>query len=214
MLASESMTERKQITCPETGQLESVELDHTPLGLLVTGCSRYPDGAIACPGECARRLDRRERAAIEDRERVLVIVANPRDDAASIAAMLAAYLAEDELAVELAVLEGNAPPPLEDYDAVVIGGQIRFGRHTRAAVEYIRGHRCALAALPAFFYSVGGHGVFDRDSYLRRMIRRTGWQPMLAATFADASPVQRGDIRAFARQIAEAVPPALRPAMS
>ena len=207
------MVGRKRITCPETGGLEQVELDQTPLGLVVTGCSRYRDGALACPRTCARRMDRRDRVDLDDRERVIVVLASLRDDAARVASTLAESLAEDWLTVEIADLGTRSPPPLEDYDAVVIGAQVRFGRHARSVIDYIREHREALAALPAFFYSVGGHGVFDRDGYTRRMTRRTGWHPILAATFADASAVQRPDICAFAHQLADEIPAAPQPSL-
>src|ERR1044071_9379185 len=171
MLRIESMTERKRITCPETGLLEQVELDSTPLGHLVTCCGRNPDRELACGRECARRMDHRDRADLDDRERVLVSLASLRDDAASIASALASHLADDCLAVELAELGTRSTPPLEDYDAVVIGAQVRFGRHARATIDYIREHLQALAAIPAFFYSVGGHGGFNRDGCIPRTTR-------------------------------------------
>jgi hypothetical protein len=73
-------------------------------------------------------------------------------------------------------------------------------------IGYIRTHRDALAMTPAFFYSVGGRGVFDRDGYIQRMTRRTGWRPSLAASFADEGALQQPDIRAFAQQIADEIP--------
>jgi menaquinone-dependent protoporphyrinogen IX oxidase len=210
--ASDRAMERKRITCPETGRLEDVELDRTPLGLIVTGCSSHRDDAFACPCECARRMDRRDRADVEG-ERVIVILASLRDRVARVASTLVRDLADDGLTVELAELGTRSMPPLEDYDAVVIGAQVRFGRHARAVIDYIREHREALAAMPAFFYSVGGRNVFNRDGYIERMTRRTGWHPKLTATFADASAAQQLDIRSFAHQIADEIPAAPPPSL-
>lgn len=204
MLPLESMVERRRITCPETGDLEDVELDRTPLGLVVTSCSRDRDGALACPRECARRIDRRERADAEDRERVVLILESWHDSAARVASALVLSLGGDGLIVEPVQLGARSLPPLEDYDAVVIGARARFGRHARAVIKYIREHRDVLAAMPAFFYSVGGHGVVDRDSYVQRMKQRTGWSPTLTASFDDAN--QEPEIRAFARHIADEIP--------
>lgn len=158
-------------------------------------------------------MDRRDRADVEDRERVIVIIPRAGDDAAGVASTLAESLAEDGLVVEIAVLDTGSMPPLEDYDAIVIGAQVRFGRHARAVIDYIREHREALATTRACFYSVGGRGVFDRDGYIERMARRTRWHPILAATFADAGAVQLPDIRAFARQIAEEIPACPQPSL-
>jgi len=208
------MTEKKRVTCPETGHLEEVELERTPLGVVVTGCSRFRDGVPTCPRECARRMDRRDRIDVENRERVLLVLANLHDDAAQVATMLAEDLAADRMTVELAELGAHHTPPLADYDAVIIGARVRLGRHDRAVIDYIREHRGTLATLPAFFYSVGGHGVLDRDTYAHRMTRRTGWKPTATTSFADASPLQRGGVNAFARLVADETPFAIQPTLA
>ncbi|HTR50357.1 MAG TPA: flavodoxin domain-containing protein [Kofleriaceae bacterium] len=118
------------------------------------------------------------------------------------------------MTVELAELGSRPAPPLADYDAVVIGAHVRLGRHDRAVIDYIREHRGMLVRLPAFFYSVGGHGVFDRDTYAHRMTRRTGWVPTATTSFADAGALQRGGVRAFARVVADETPFALQPSLA
>ena len=47
------------MTCPESGQLELIESEDTPLGALIIDCSALHD---ACPGDCPRSC-----AAILDR---------------------------------------------------------------------------------------------------------------------------------------------------
>lgn len=51
----------KYVTCPESAHLEMIELEDTPLGILITSCSRFAPGCIECPRTCAARLDRRDR---------------------------------------------------------------------------------------------------------------------------------------------------------
>jgi hypothetical protein len=54
--------ERKRITCPETAHLELIDVEQTPLGALITGCSRFlPRCAIGCSRQCAVQLDHRGR---------------------------------------------------------------------------------------------------------------------------------------------------------
>jgi hypothetical protein len=54
--------ERKLITCPDTAQLEEIEYEQSPLGILITGCSRFqPRSCVTCDRECARRMNRRDR---------------------------------------------------------------------------------------------------------------------------------------------------------
>ena len=146
---------------------------------------------------------------VDDRERVLLVLANSEDDAALLAAMLAEELAEDAFTVEVADVSNHSVPPLADYDGVVIGAHVRLGRYERSMISYIRDQRDALAMMPAFFYSVGGVSVFERDMLARRVTGRTGWIPTSIATFADGGAGQRAAVRTFARQVAEEIPVAM-----
>ena len=208
------MTEPKLVRCPETGELVEVDLGHTSSGILVDGCTRFhPACALTCSRSCAVELDHRNRVTIDTRERVLVVLANLHDDAARMARWIVKLLRDDRLAVDIADLSTRAVPPLADYDAVMIGAAVRLGRHRRAIIDYVRDRRRELAELPAFFFSVGGHGVFWRHGYIERMTRRTGWHPTSAATFADAGERQRTDVEAFARDVADDVPVVDHPSM-
>jgi len=54
------------ITCPETAHLELIDFDDSPLGMLISGCSRFqPACAAKCPRTCAARFDRRDRAVTD-----------------------------------------------------------------------------------------------------------------------------------------------------
>jgi hypothetical protein len=54
----------KRVTCPETAHLETIELEHHPLGTLIAACSRFAPSCVpACSRSCAGLMDRRERLA-------------------------------------------------------------------------------------------------------------------------------------------------------
>lgn len=91
--------EHKRITCPETAHLEEVDLERTPLGTVVAGCSRFsPRGAVDCTRACAARMDRRDNRDRDDHtERILVAYAGADAQAAAIARTLAGDLARDLL---------------------------------------------------------------------------------------------------------------------
>jgi len=56
------------ITCPETAHLELIDFDDSPLGMLISGCSRFQLAcAVSCPRTCAARFDRRDRAETDGR---------------------------------------------------------------------------------------------------------------------------------------------------
>jgi Flavodoxin domain len=204
------MTNRLLLTCPETAHLEEVELEPTPLGVVIVGCSRYREGNLSCPRECARRMDRRVHLDVDGRERVLLVLADLDDAAADVGRALAAQLGADGFTTEVAALGAPPLPPFAEYDAVVIGACVRWGWHDRALIGAIREQRRALEARPAFFYSVGGVDTRGVDAYTSRMTRRTGWVPTSGATFA-SNPAARGQaVQDFARRISEGVPAAMQ----
>lgn len=81
---------------------------------------------------------------------------------------------------------------LEEADAVIVGGAVRFGRHARRLVEQVRDHAASIAARPNAFLSVslsaGGPGARPANAraYVDAFTRETGWQPRAIATFAGA----------------------------
>ena len=219
--------ERQRISCPETNKREEIEIERTPCGIVIAGCSRFqPCSAVECTRACAIRLDRRDRRGVDDiAPRVLVVYTSRHAQTKAIALALAEHFSRDGLTAELADADAGTVPPPADYETVVIGSAVRFGRHARSVVEYIGHHGDALAAMPAFLFSVGN------DDDIGRMSRATGWQPTGSAVFeavasdlrrllhglgggvpsaAEASIADSLRVRDFALRIAEEVPtPAL-----
>ncbi len=179
------MSERKCLTCPLTARLTQIDLDRTRLGIVIEACDRFePRTAIACSRECARRMDRRERAeGGGPRERVLVVFSGRDGRSEVVARVLSETFVGDGFDVELGNADTGAAPPA-DYDAIVIGLALRFGVRAPNAIDYIMRHRDVLGTMPAFVFFVA-HDLVARgtDEYLRRLTRRTRWQPTDAATF-------------------------------
>lgn len=200
--------ERKLITCPETVTLEEIELERTPCGIVIAGCSRFePHSAVDCARACAVRMDRRDRRDVDDRApRVLVVYPSRHEQTKSIALALADHLSRDGLTAELADADAGSIPPPADYEAVVIGSTAHLGCHPRSVLDYIADHVDALAAMPAFLFSVGN------DSGIGRICRATGWRPRGRAVFEAIPDSPR--VRDFALTIGEEVPtPGLVPSM-
>jgi hypothetical protein len=183
--------ERKIVDCPETQKREEIDFERTPCGIVIAGCSRFePRCAVACGARCAAVLDRDRRGVDDLDPRVLVVYAGGYGRTRALAEALAVHLSRDRLTVEVADADEAVPPPA-DYDAVVIGSYVRRGRHPRSVIEYISRHGDALAAMPAFFFSVG-----ENDD-LHREWRATGWLPNATAVF-EAPRDGRGPLRALA----------------
>jgi menaquinone-dependent protoporphyrinogen oxidase len=80
----------------------------------------------------------------------------------------------------------------EEHDAVIVGGAIRYGHHSRYLEAAIREHFVAIATRPNAFFSVslsaGGPGARPSaaSGYVEEFVQRTGWQPLRIANFAGA----------------------------
>jgi len=87
------------------------------------------------------------------------------------------------------------PPGLtpNDFDCVIVGASVTYGRHQRSVERFVRAHRDVLNAMPAAFFSVIGAAA-SRDAagrtrarrYVDEFLRATGWRPELATTVAGA----------------------------
>lgn len=132
--------DRRAITCPVTAHLEAIDHERTSLGVIVERCTRFPFGDIECSCECARRIDRHDRADCGDpTERVLVVYAGERAPADAVAHALRV----DDFTVEVANASVAGSPPPEDYEAVVL--VVRPGwLQARAIAAYVRDHENGL----------------------------------------------------------------------
>jgi len=89
--------------------------------------------------------------------------------------------------VDIADLPRGLAP--RDFDRVMIGGSVQYGRHQRRLRRFVRTHLDGLNTKPTAFFSVSGaaagRGEEQRASargYVDEFLRETGWHPGLTAT--------------------------------
>ncbi|TMQ22626.1 MAG: protoporphyrinogen oxidase [Deltaproteobacteria bacterium] len=102
---------------------------------------------------------------------ILVAYASTHGQTRKIAELIAAQLRLAGHEVDLADAAVELPP-VEDYDAVVVGSRVQFGAHARPIVDYIRDNRDELAAIPSYFFSVSMSAVSaaaDPEGYLEKL---------------------------------------------
>jgi len=86
----------------------------------------------------------------------------------------------------------EAPQSIAEFDAVLVGGAIRYGHHDRALERWVAAGREEIAARPNAFFSVcmsaGGPGARPKTAqqYLDLFRKRTGWEPRALTSFAGA----------------------------
>lgn len=109
---------------------------------------------------------------------------------------IAAYLCSQlhELGVDTAMRDLNRTDSIEWalYDRVVIGASIRYGHFHPALDRFVKKHTAALQAIPSAFFSVNlvarkpEKRSPQTNSYTRKFLLRSPWQPDGCAVFAGA----------------------------
>ncbi|MDP2133238.1 MAG: menaquinone-dependent protoporphyrinogen IX dehydrogenase [Sulfuritalea sp.] len=79
---------------------------------------------------------------------------------------------------------------LQDFDKIVVGASIRYGKHSKLVIDFIRQHRVALDGKPNAFFSVNivarkaTKNRPETNPYLRKFLRQIDWRPRQLAVFA------------------------------
>ncbi|MEJ2667663.1 MAG: flavodoxin domain-containing protein [Deinococcales bacterium] len=122
---------------------------------------------------------------------VLIVHASREGQTMRIAERLADTLRQGGNEVRLAAAEPF--PGVGGVDGVIVAASVHLGRHPRSLARAVRAHRTVLEHLPSAFLSVClaaacGDPLHraEADGYLDDFVRRTGWQPDMAASVAGA----------------------------
>lgn len=109
---------------------------------------------------------------------------------------IAAYLCSQlsELDVETAIVDLNRTDHVDwtQYDRVIIGASIRYGHFHPALDRFVKKHAAALQAIPSAFFAVNlvarkpEKRSPQTNSYTRKFLLRSPWQPDACAVFAGA----------------------------
>ncbi|MDR2881769.1 MAG: menaquinone-dependent protoporphyrinogen IX dehydrogenase [Azoarcus sp.] len=83
---------------------------------------------------------------------------------------------------------GNINPA--DFDKIVIGASIRYGKHRPSVLEFIEANRSLLESRPSAFFSVNivarkpEKNRPETNPYMRKFLRKIRWKPQLLDVFA------------------------------
>lgn len=91
-----------------------------------------------------------------------------------------------------------AVPALERFDAFLIAGSVRYGKHQRYLTNFARDHSARLNTFPSAFVSVCGamagtsvQGQAEARKYVERFLEATGWRPRIRISVAGGLPYTR-----------------------
>lgn len=92
--------------------------------------------------------------------------------------------------VTLALLDDVGGLDPREFDRVVIGASIRYGKHKPQLAQFVNRHASALQAMPSAFFSVNivarkpGKNRPDTNPYVRKFLQQITWRPKTLEVFA------------------------------
>jgi len=128
-------------------------------------------------------------------KRVLIIYASSHGQTLAITNVLVRELRSlgFEVSARSALDKSRLPPP-DDFDVVVLGSRVQFGRHASAVVGYLHQYGSVLRTMPTAFFSVSmaaTNGGTDPNGYLDAMLAPLGWRPNVAVAIAGGLPYRQ-----------------------
>ena len=124
--------------------------------------------------------------------KTLILFSTRDGQTREIASYLASELKEQGVYADVVNLNRAQEISWQDYDRVVIGASIRYGHFHPALDRFVKKHAAILNDLPGAFYSVNlvarkpEKRTPQTNSYTRKFLLHSPWQPKLCAVFAGA----------------------------
>lgn len=107
-----------------------------------------------------------------------------------IAEFLQDYFIASGFRAEVARLTEAEVVQWQDFDAVIIGASIRYGKHKPEVAEFINRHADILTEKPSAFFSVSAVArkvnkrTVEHNLYMRKLLSKIRWQPEHIGIFA------------------------------
>jgi len=122
--------------------------------------------------------------------RTLILYASTDGHTIKICQFLQQIIERQEDETTLASVEHASDINLQDYDGVIIGASIRYGKHSPLIIDFINNNTRMLEALPNAFFSVSlvarkpEKREPETNPYLKKFLNQITWKPMELAIFA------------------------------
>lgn len=122
--------------------------------------------------------------------KILILFSTTDGHTVKICRQLQERVEQDGHQVTLVSIADAPGPDLEAFDKIVIGASIRYGKHSKAVVDFIKNRRQLLESKPNAFFSVNivarkpEKSDPETNPYLRKFLRQIAWRPAKLAVFA------------------------------
>ncbi|MFC7097203.1 flavodoxin domain-containing protein [Halobaculum marinum] len=124
---------------------------------------------------------------------ILVAYATGEGQTAAVADRVGAVVEARGHAVDVVDIGRESALAVDDYDAVIVGSSIHYGRHGKRVRRFVRDNREALTARPTAFFQLSlasaadtEEGVEEAAGYVEAFLEATDWHPDRIAQFGGA----------------------------
>jgi len=131
--------------------------------------------------------------------RILIVYSTTDGHTLRICDRLRGILEAQAHQVRLVPVDEAADSELEQYDTIVVGASIRYGKHRPAVVDFIGRNAAVLNRKASAFFSVNvvarkpGKNQPHTNPYVRRLLRSISWRPREVGVFAGRIDYPRYD---------------------
>ena len=100
------------------------------------------------------------------------------------------FIAQHNNQVTLRSIDEASGIVLGDYDKIVLGASIRYGKHAKPVYDFVRENQRQLDSMPNAFFSVNlvarkpGRNTRESNPYVKRFLKQITWEPKHLAIFA------------------------------
>ena len=121
---------------------------------------------------------------------VLILYSTTDGHTVEICKRLRSVIEENGDSVELVNLVDGPQLDEFEFDKIVIGASIRYGKHQKTVYEFIRNNRATLEQYPNALFSVNvvarkpEKNTPETNPYLQKFLRQIDWQPQNLGVFA------------------------------
>ncbi len=123
-------------------------------------------------------------------KKTAIIYASHDGHTQTICQTIKAHLAKESITVDVLNVDDCDAQTIHDYDVVIFGSAVRYGKHLRAIVKYLRAHTALLKSKQTAFFSVNltarkaNRNTPEMCSYIQKMLIKLDWQPDELDVFA------------------------------
>ena len=99
--------------------------------------------------------------------------------------------------VELVSLDGEFLEDLDEFDKIVVGASIRYGKHNKKVFDFVKQNEKLLEDKASAFFSVNvvarkpDKNKPDNNPYVMKFLKRISWKPDKVAVFAGKIDYQK-----------------------